>query len=297
MGKAGEAARSGFRAAGRFLATPAGALLLFALTFLTTTAAGAALEGTDPFLDRGSFLEGLPFSVPLLFILLSHETGHWLAARRHGVPTTPPLFLPVYFGTGVFSPGTFGAFIRIRSSIPDRNALMDIGVSGPFAGAVAALPILAAGLSLSRVVPLDGLGGLRLGEPLLFRLLSRLVIGPVPAGSDVLLHPVALAGWFGLLVTMLNLVPAGQLDGGHAAYALFGPAWRTVSRYVPWLALALAVAYLGWVVFAALLFFLIRTTHPPTDDDSVPLTRGRRLMGYGAAALLVLCFIPAPVSV
>jgi membrane-associated protease RseP (regulator of RpoE activity) len=259
MARGAEGAREALRAAGRFLSTPAGALLLLLLTFLTTT-----------------------------------ESGHWIAARRHGVPSTPPLFIP-FFMPGTFSPGTFGAVIRMGGRVPDRNALVDIGAAGPLAGAAAAVPVILLGLSLSTVVPVQGGDTIRLGEPLLFRLLSLLVIGPVPEGHDVLLHPVALAGWIGLLVTMLNLLPAGQLDGGHVAYALFGPGWGKAASAVPFLLVPLGLLWPGWFVWGTLLL-LMGTAHPPTEEDGVPLTRGRRLVGYGAAALLVLCFTPAPVT-
>lgn len=264
-------------------------LLLFALTFVTTLLAGAFLAGGNPLNGLGEIVPGLMFCVPLLSILGVHELGHYAAARRHHVDVTPPYFIPAPSFIG-----TFGAFIRIRSPVPHRNALLDIGASGPFAGALLAVPILLIGLGMSTVRPSAGLAGIPLGESLLFRGASWLVLGEIPNGYDVVLHPVAFAGWIGLLVTALNLLPSGQLDGGHIAYALFGPSYEKVARAIPFALLPMGLFWGGWVVWAVMLFFL-GTRHPAPVFDEIPLSRGRRVVGALSGALFLLCFTPSPV--
>lgn len=265
-------------------------VVLFAATFASTLIAGTILSGGNPLADVRDLFYGLSFCVPLLSILGVHEVGHYAAARRHGVAVTPPYFIPAPSLIG-----TFGAFIRIRSPIPDRNALMDIGAAGPIAGALVAIPVLAIGLGLSSVRPSGPPGGgIPLGESLLFKALSRLVIGEVPKGYDVVLHPVAFAGWIGLLVTALNLLPSGQLDGGHIAYAFFGGRYARAARAVPLLLVPLGLAWSGWFVWAALLFVL-GTRHPAPLFDEIPLSPARRRIGIAAAVLFLLCFTPNPV--
>jgi hypothetical protein len=174
-------------------------------TFGSTLVAGVRLAGGNPFVHPADLYLGLMFNVPLLSILGVHELGHYAAARHHRVDVTLPFFLPAPSFIG-----TFGAFIRIRSPIPDRNALFDVGVAGPLAGALVALPILVVGLSMSDVRPAAGIAGIPLGESLIFKAAARMVLGAVPNGYDVVLHPVAFAGWIGLFVTMLNLIPRGS---------------------------------------------------------------------------------------
>jgi len=231
------------------------------------------------------------FNVPLLAILGVHETGHYLAARRHRVRVTPPYFIP--FLPIPPLPGTMGALIRLKSPFPDRNALMDIGAAGPLAGAAVAIPVMIAGLLLSEVRRTTGVVGMPLGESLLFKILSRAVLGEVPAGYDVILHPIAYAGWLGLYVTMLNLIPAGQLDGGHVAFALFGDRFAEAARLVPYALLLMGLASNGWFVWAALLF-IMGTKHPRPIFEEVPLSRSRRAIGAAAALLFLLCFTLDP---
>lgn len=264
-------------------------ILLFALTFVTTLVAGTFLAGGNPLSNPPDIVLGFMFSVPLLAILGVHEMGHYTAARRHGVAVTPPYFIPAPSFIG-----TFGAFIKIKSPIPHRNALMDIGAAGPIAGAVVAIPILLVGLGLSVLKPSSGLTGIPLGESLLYRAAEYVVFGDVPKGVDVVLHPVAIAGWIGLLVTALNLLPSGQLDGGHVAYALFGARYAKVARAVPFVLLPMGYFWGGWVIWAVLLFFL-GTRHPEPVFAEMPLSRGRRLVGLVAGTLFVLCFTPSPV--
>ncbi|HEX9849836.1 site-2 protease family protein [Candidatus Deferrimicrobium sp.] len=259
-------------------------ILLLLATFVTTLFAGSFLAGGNPFVRPADLLLGLMFNVPLLSILGIHELGHYAAARHHRVDVTPPFFLPAPSFIG-----TFGAFIRIRSPIPHRNALFDVGISGPLAGAVVAIPVLMIGLSLSAVRPEMAQGGTTLGESLAFQAVARLVLGPVTKGFDVVLHPMAFAGWIGLFVTMLNLIPAGQLDGGHIAYALLGDRYAEVARLVPYALLLMGMAWVGWFVWAALLFFL-GTRHPRTVSDELPLSAGRKILGGVAVLLFLLCF-------
>ena len=237
-------------------------------------------------------LLGLMFNVPLLSILGVHEMGHYTAARRHRVDVTPPYFIP-FLPFPPPAPGTMGAIIKLRSPFPDRNSLMDLGAAGPLAGALVAIPVLVAGLSLSEVRRSTGGVGLELGESILFKLLSKAVLGDVPVGYDVALHPVAYAGWLGLFITMLNLIPAGQLDGGHIAYALFGDRFSDVARLVPYALLLMGLAWTGWFIWAAFLLFL-GTRHPKPMFDDMPLTRGRVFLGVCSALLYVLCFTLNP---
>ena len=275
-------------------------VILFIVTFLTTLIAGTAMALGIP-LERLDLLIavlgkspslivlGLTFSIPLLSILSVHELAHYTAARWHGVAVTPPYFIPAPSFIG-----TFGAFIKIKSPVPHRNALMDIGASGPIAGAVVAIPVLFVGLGLSVMKPSSGTVGIPLGESLMYRVAQYVVFGDVPKGFDVVLHPVAFAGWIGLLVTALNLLPSGQLDGGHIAYALFGAGYAKVARAVPYILIPMGFLWGGWVIWAVMLFFL-GTRHPAPVFDDIPLSRGRRLVGLVAGILFLLCFTPSPV--
>jgi len=231
------------------------------------------------------------FNVPLLTILGVHEMGHYTAARRHRVRVTPPYFIP--FLPIPPLPGTMGALIRLKSPFPDRNALMDIGAAGPLAGAAVAIPVMVVGLLLSEVRGATGALGVPLGESLLFKLLSRAVLGEIPAGYDVILHPVAYAGWLGMYITMLNLIPAGQLDGGHVAFALFGDRFAEIARLIPYALLFMGFASNGWFVWAVLLF-VMGTAHPRPIAEEVPLTPMRRAFGTAAALLFLLCFTLDP---
>ena len=217
-------------------------LLLFLLTVISSFGTGALLSdrlkvdslfGTlfvfvRVLFDPAVIAAGAPLAGPLLAILVVHELGHLIAARLHGVPASLPYFLPL----PILSPfGTAGAVIGMNSRIRSRNALLDIGAAGPIAGLIVALPVLAWGLAHSKVIPLQGPHSME-GQSLLYWLMKWVVHGFIPSGYDVDLHPTALAGWGGLLITMLNLMPIGQLDGGHIAYALFGPAQDKVSLWL-----------------------------------------------------------------
>jgi len=273
---------------------------LFLLTVFTTLWAGAYQAYSGPVRGPLNFLlaypetlwRGIPFAGALLFILTTHELGHYLLSRIHRVPASLPLFIP---GPPHFI-GTFGAIIRMRGPIMNRCALFDIGVAGPLAGFIVAVAALVVGLALSTVVDRTATHGLQLGEPLLLQFISWLVIGPLPPQSDVVLHPIGFAAWFGLFVTSLNLLPIGQLDGGHVAYALWGGRQRTMAFiFVPILIVLGFVGWPGWFLWA-FMAGLWGLGHPPVMDPYAPLGRSRRIVGWITLAVFVLTFAPVPFS-
>ncbi len=275
-------------------------ICLFLLTVFTTLWAGAYQAYSGPVHGPLNFLlenpetlwRGIPFAGALLFILTTHELGHYLLSRIHRVPASLPLFIP---GPPHFI-GTFGAIIRIRGPIMNRRALFDIGVAGPLAGFIVAVAALVIGLNLSTIVDRTATFGLQLGEPLLLQLMSWLVIGSLPPQSDVVLHPIGFAAWFGLFVTCLNLFPIGQLDGGHVAYALWGGRQRTLAFiFVPILIVLGFVGWPGWFLWA-FMAGIWGLGHPPVIDPSTPLGRGRTIVGWIALAVFVLTFAPVPFS-
>jgi len=269
-------------------------ILLFVLTFITTAMAGAFQLGADPLRDFGSIRAGFPFAVTLLSILLIHELGHYTLSKVHGVRATLPYFIPA---PPIFI-GTFGAFIRMKSPPPSRRALFDVGAAGPWAGLAVAIPAVIIGLRLSEVRPL-GLseGGLVLGDSILFRFLTRLALGTTSDNVTILLHPIALAGWFGLFVTFLNLLPVGQLDGGHVAYALFGRWHRLISRlFVAVIAVLGFAGWQGWFVWVVLLL-IIGVDHPPTRDPVTPLNPRRQVAAWLTIGAFVLTFMSEPLAV
>ena len=245
-----------------------------------------------------SFARAFSFSVPLMTILTLHELGHFLQLRRLRVKSTYPLFIPLPLPPL----GTMGAVIRIRQRLPDRRALFDMGLSGPVAGLVAALIFLAVGLRLSKVStvpPVDEMSAVTFGAPLVMQWLARLILG---AGADgarfVLLHPCAIAGWTGLFVTSLNLLPVAQLDGGHVVYSLLRERSTILSYVVLALVCVVAVLYRfwGWFVLVALLVWL-GFKRQPTRDDSRPLGAFRTICGLLALAYLPIGFTPRPIMV
>lgn len=278
-----------------------------AATFVTTTyfggwhhAAFLADFGQDPpALPPAQFWRGgLWFSLSVMGILGAHEWGHYLTCRWYRVDASLPYFLPAPLPLT----GTFGAFIRIRDAIPHKRALFDIGASGPFAGFVVAVPLLVLGLSLSRLVPVnvtEHLDLIALGEPLLFRLMQGAVWGAVPESQTLHLHPMALAAWFGLLATALNLFPLAQLDGGHLAYAVAGRHARWITLATAATAIGLTFVSISWVAWAIVMLGVLLAAgvqHPPTLDDHLPLGRARVALTAAAALVFVLCFTPAPVT-
>lgn len=265
-------------------------LLLFLLTILSTLLVGAFQMGRNPLADPLELVHGIPFSLSILLILGSHELGHYFTARHRGVDATLPYFLPVPHPMT----GTMGAFIKMRSPVPDKSALVRVGIAGPLIGFLVALPVTYIGLTLSGVVETGPeTPGISLGSSLIFRLLSWLRFGRLPEGQSVMLHPVAFAGWLGFFVTALNLLPAGQLDGGHIMYAVAGRYRRVLSWAVIVALLLMGYFWLGWP-FWAVLISIFGLRHPRPLDEISPLTRTDILLAVVGLVLLALTFIPAP---
>jgi membrane-associated protease RseP (regulator of RpoE activity) len=262
---------------------------LFILSVLSTLIAGAMQQGVNPLSHPWQIWKGLPFSFTLLLILGAHEFGHYAMSRKHRMDVTLPYFIPAPSLIG-----TFGAFIKIRSPIMDRRTLLDIGAAGPLAGMAVAIPVLVIGLTLSRIGPVSEDAGMRLGSSLLLSLLSWMVHGAIPDRFDLILHPVAFSGWIGLLVTSLNLLPAGQLDGGHVAYAVFGSRQRLLGRLMVAALVVLGIlGWMGWLVWAAILM-VMGTSHPPVVYDWIPLNAGRKAVGWLTLAVFAATFTPVP---
>ena len=274
-------------------------VILLLLTIATTTWAGAMHQGIDLLQEPTKFAVGLPYSIGLLLILGAHELGHFFAARKHRIQVTPPYFIPAPFGLG-----TFGAFINIKGPVQDRRALFDVAVAGPLAGLVFAIPALLFGLQHSRVIIGNAPGdlshnGVDVGSSFLMAILSKLTLGPAVAeGHRIILNPLAFAGWLGLLVTALNLLPIGQLDGGQIAHALFGSR-RAGSISIIALASLFSLAFFVWpglMMFAFIVSFLAGTRDTPAANDLTGLDRSRQAVGYLAFAILALILVPVPHS-
>jgi membrane-associated protease RseP (regulator of RpoE activity) len=279
-------------------------VLLFVLTLITTTLTGAAQYAgflsnfdtrTVP-LSASLIWDGLSYSLTILAILGCHEMGHYLACRYYRIDATLPFFIPV---PGVLT-GTFGAVIKIRQPILQKVPLFDIGIAGPIAGFVVAVPALFIGLLRSTTVPMpDHFSGLSLGEPLLFKAASWLVWGTPPDGMALNMHPMAFAAWFGLLATALNLFPIAQLDGGHISYAVFGKRATRITLAALAVASGLILVSYSWAFWTAMLFvmlFMVGAKHPPVIDEDQPLDRTRLWLAVFAAIMFILCFTPAPIE-
>jgi membrane-associated protease RseP (regulator of RpoE activity) len=281
-----------------------GVLLL--LTVCTTTYVGAlhylgylsdfeALR-TLPMPFGALLVRGTWYSATILAILGCHELGHYLACRYYDVDASLPFFLPA----PIVLTGTLGAFIRIREPIPAKRMLFDIGIAGPIAGFMVAVPALFIGLAMSDVARVPpGFTGYELGEPLLFKLASWMVWGTPPDGYSVNMHPVAFAAWFGLLATALNLFPIGQLDGGHISYTVLGRKSSTVTLVMISVAIVLIWFSITWLVWTVLMIAMLRVFgrhHPPVPDEDVPLDRTRKILALVALIMFIVCFTPAPFS-
>ncbi len=271
-------------------------ILLFLLTFISTLAVGVEHAGVGllSIVDHpGNILKGFPFSITLLVILLSHEFSHYFFSRHHHVEATLPYFIPA---PTLF--GTLGAFIKMKSPITTKNALMDIGASGPIAGFILSVIACVIGLSLSRVMPVVKEPGLMIfGDSLLFTALSKLILGVIPDNQDIVLHPIAFAGWIGFFVTSMNLLPIGQLDGGHISYALLGQRHHLLSKILIIVLVLLGVlVFEGWIVWAILLIIL-GIKHPPILEPYIPLDEGRKAAGLLSLVIFVLTFIPVPITI
>ena len=246
----------------------------------------------DLFLDPQIILLSILYAIVLLGILLSHELGHFLTCRYYNIDATLPFFIPA--PTMI---GTMGAFIKIRSPITRKRQVFDIGVAGPIAGFLAAVVAVIIGLSFSYVVPKEHVFGLQLGEPLLLKGFAWLMFGPIPTTHDLVLHPIAFAAWFGFFVTAINLLPLGQLDGGHVAFAVFGRQQRQLAYVtVPILIYLGLTGWPGWIVWVGMAG-IVGLAHPPVTDPDVGLGKGRRWVAWGALVIFIITFAPVPFSV
>lgn len=265
-------------------------VLLVLATIATTTLAGATLAGVNLQRNPAGILIGLPFSLTLMTILTAHELGHYFMGRWHGVQVSLPYFIPV-----PFSLGTFGAFIQMRSPIRNRRELFDVGFAGPITGFVVALALLIFGLLLSDALRAFRMFGPPLGDSLLTIFLTDL-LRPQEAATILSRNPIALAAYFGILLTGINLLPAGQLDGGHIAYALFGRSARPLGiATVAALVLMGMLFWTGWYLWAALIFFT-GLRHATPLNDVTPIDRGRWLIAVGVLGIFLLTFIPQPLG-
>jgi membrane-associated protease RseP (regulator of RpoE activity) len=281
-------------------------LFLLLSTVLTTSWTGALLLGLDPGQDLIHLIPGLPYSCSLLLILGAHEFGHYCFARRHRIHATLPYFIPFFIP--YFSFGTLGAFIKMKSPTPDRRALLDVGIAGPLAGLVMSLFFILLGFWLlpdlngvktyvSRIHPWsdNGTDALTMGSSILFDFMRRVMGVQYLPMYEIYHFPFIFAGWIGLFVTSLNLMPIGQLDGGHVSYALFEKKARIVG-ILAFCALAFLNFYsLNWFVWTVLILVVMRFKHPPTMNDGIEPDTKRRLLGWFSYLIFIFCFSPMPI--
>ena len=268
-------------------------VILFLATIATTIWTGAMHQGVNLLRTPGEFMVGVPYSAALLGILGVHELGHYVAGRLHGITVTLPYFVPVPMGLG-----TFGAFIQIKSLIKTRRAVFDVGIAGPLAGLVIALPALYFGLRNAPAVSDDSTTGVHLGSSLLLAIIHQLANGGQLGDTVIRLSPVAFAGWIGLFITALNLMPVGQLDGGHIAYGLFGQRRARqigVAVFLSMLGLGLFI-WPGLLTWALLIALMAGFSHIPALDDVTPPDRKRFALGAVALAILLLTILPLPAA-
>ena len=254
------------------------------------------MAGANLLSNPSDIWSGLPFSLTLMLILTFHEFGHFFYAKKHNVQATLPYFIPA--PPFIVMIGTFGAYIKILSPIYRKDALLQIGASGPIAGFIIAFFALLIGLPLSSIVEkIEVSGGLILGDSLLMKGLVFIFYPDLLPSQDILLHPIAFAGWIGLLVTMLNLLPIGQLDGGHIAYAMLGKSHDLIAKIALIVTISLSFLSLNWLIWSILIILVMRTTkHPPIHDIKVPLSKQNQLIGYICIIIFILCFIPTPIK-
>jgi len=290
-------------------------ILLFILTIMTTMMAGAVLLGRDYFIQFGDVIYGWKYSLAVLSILTAHEFGHYFAARYHKIRATLPYYIPLPLPGFHF--GTLGAFIKMKSPLQSRIALLDVGAAGPLAGFVVSLFFLILGYGqlpdqqgiirfVETIHPwnMDGEGlNLVLGKSLLFSFFNDVLAGGRLPMNEIYHFPFIFAGWIGFLVTAINLIPIGQLDGGHILYALVEKRARLFGIFAFLLLLLLnfilIVQYLSfvWVLWIVLIFVLIGFRHPPTINDTLQLTRNRIITGWICLFLFILCFPPLPLYI
>jgi membrane-associated protease RseP (regulator of RpoE activity) len=277
---------------------------LFLLTLLVTTVVGAfhyasyiSEFGRRPVtMTFGSLADGLWYSLTLLGILGAHEMGHYYFCRRYNVDATLPYFIPA----PIPLTGTLGAVIRIREAFPTRTVLFDIGVGGPIAGFAVLVPALFIGMAMSSVAPSPtGANVFYLGEPLLFQWTAWLNFGTIAQSETINIHPMVFAAWFGMLATALNLLPFGQLDGGHITYATLGR-WSTpISIGTVLTAILMTYNSTSWLFMTTMMLImlvLLGPRHPRVINEYEPLAPGRRLVFALAAIIFILCFTPVPID-
>ncbi len=276
-------------------------IILIISTIITTVITGSILhigyydiwnipDISIIFNPNNLFYGGLLFALPLMSILFIHEMGHYFISRKHGIKTSLPFLIPVPPILPNFNIGTFGALISSHDPMPNRKALFDVGISGPISGFIVAVPVTIIGIILSEpsITNETITGELMLGPSLLFSLLSSLILN-IPANTSIDLSLTAFAGWIGLLITSINLLPAGQLDGGHIFRAVFGEN----QKYIGWLAVIIMI-FTGWTFFAIIIIFLMGMMHPPPLNDNTKLDVKRKLLFFIALSILILCYIPFP---
>ena len=271
-------------------------VVLAIATIFTTMVVGSILFGADPFTTNADVLKGVPFTIAIMTVLGAHEAGHYIVARKHGMRTSLPYFIP--FPNMI---GTMGAVIKHKGPIPNRKALFDVGISGPLIGLIVSVIVTIIGLLQPPITQAPQSLAIDLGIPPLFELITRIV----PNGAVMMMHPIAFAGWVGMLVTALNLIPAGQLDGGHVLRAMMGEKAKEVSRAMPFILVSLGfyvTYYLQkdgflWVLWGLFLSFFAAAGHPKPLNDDIPLGKGRMALGIITFILGLLCFTLVPFQV
>ena len=267
-------------------------VVLVIATFITTMFMGSFLFGADPLSKPIDSLKGIPFTIAIMTVLGAHETGHYILAKKHGMHTSLPYFIPFPIGIG-----TMGAVIKHRGPVPNRKALFDVGISGPLIGLFASIIVTIIGLLLPQIEQSADGFQIQLGIPLLFEFITRMI-----SVNTTILHPVAFAGWVGMFVTALNLIPAGQLDGGHVLRAMIGEKANYISNALPFFLIALGfyVSYFQnqegfiWVFWGVLISLFAASGHPKPLNDEIPLGKGRMLLGVITFVLGLLCVTLVP---
>ena len=277
---------------------------LLIATIITTSLTGSILHMgyndiwniphiMDVFMPENLFNGILLFAFPLMSILFVHEMGHYFTSKKHGIATSLPFFIPIPPIMPSFNIGTFGALISSRDPMPNRKALFDVGISGPIAGFIVAVPVTIIGIMYSHPAPLmePASGEIILGGSILFTYLSTYILN-IPLGTPIDLSLIAFAGWVGLLITSINLLPAGQLDGGHIFRAFLGEK----QKWAGWIAVMIMI-FTGWFFFAIIIMFMMGMQHPPPLNDVTPLDMRRKLLFFIAIIILIVCYIPYPIYI
>ena len=277
---------------------------LFIAVIITTIITGSILHlgefsywnlsnGMEVFSLNNLFFGALYFSLPLMSILFIHEMGHYFISKKHGIGTSLPFFLPIPPILPIFNIGTFGALIQSNDPMPNKKVLFDVGLSGPLAGFLVAIPITIIGILNAEIIPITSIENLPSGEIVFGSslLIDVIVQSVVPTGYTIEMNPILFAGWVGLLITSINLLPAGQLDGGHIFRAVLGEK----QKYAGWIAILIMI-FTGWTFFAIIIVFMMGMMHPPPLNDDSELDIKRKLLFFIALLILILCFIPWPIS-